>query len=77
MILLDSTVEIGIVAMFHVRAQYFPDGTRIGAMSIAGYLLRTFAGHGKSTPKEFLGRRIPCRTEHGINEVAILIDGAV
>ena len=73
-ILLDPAVEIGIVTMFHVGAQDFPNRPWIPIMAVRGDLLRNFFCHGETFSEEALcGGHVPCRTQHRIHQMAIPI----
>src|SRR5216683_3065773 len=78
MVLLDSAVEICVVAVFYFRAEDFTNGTRVGVMSVSGDLRRSLSSYGKSVSEKPLCRcHVACGTQHGIHKVALFIDRTV
>lgn len=78
LVLLDSAVEICVVAVFYFRTEDFTNGTRVGVMSVSGDLRRSLSSYGKSVSEKPLCRcHVACGTQHGIHKVALFIDRTV
>ena len=52
MVLLDPTIEVGMVPMLDCCAQHFPDRARIGVVPVGGPLLRCLFSDRQSTLKK-------------------------
>jgi hypothetical protein len=77
-VLLQPIVEIMVASMGNVLAEDLSDGTRVRTVSICGHSLWSIANSLESLAKKALGCiHISLLTEHGINQVAILINGSI
>jgi len=77
-ILLEPVVLVGAGPMLHMPAECGADRTWVGIVPICGDAIRGHAGGGLGRAEERLGsRHVPLLAQHGIDQVAVTIDGAV
>lgn len=75
MILLQPIIEIFIRPMCHIISHHLADGTWIGSMTIRRHLIGHRANHSnRLLEKPFGCIRIPLLAQHGINQIAIVVD---
>jgi hypothetical protein len=78
MILLESVIEIRIGPVPDIFAKDLSDGTWVGIMPIRRYPLWSMTDCLKSLlEKSFGGIHVSLLAQHGVNEVAIPIDGSI
>lgn len=75
-VLLDAVIKILVGSVLHSTPQYPAYGPRVGILPIGRHLCRFVANHFSRLGEELLGRlHIPVLGEHGINQVAVPING--
>ena len=78
MILFQAVVEVRVAAVPHLPAQCFSDRARIGVMPVGRHLLGDLLRHFQRCREEAFGcLHIPMLAQHGVNQIAVAVDGSV
>jgi hypothetical protein len=78
MVLFEPIIEVAVRAVDNFATQHPAYRTRVGVMRVSGHLCGSVANHLPRLGEELPGRlHIPVFREHGINQVAVSINGTV
>src|SRR5262245_46580787 len=74
----NTTIQICIAAMLHLRAECFPDRPRVGIVAVGGELSQRCARDGLAAAKEARGGiHVPRVAERGVDQLALPVNGPV